>query len=434
MPPAPSEPPSEPATAGVRRDARFVDAATALRAIPDGARVYLSPFCGTPLQLLAALDEQRERWSSLELVGGFLLEEIAPLRHPGDPFRFTSWQMSGPWRPAVEAGVLDVIPARYSQSGALFSRGGHYAVDVALVQVSPPGPDGRLSLGTSVGSALDVVLSAPLVIAQVNREMPYTYGAGELPPEAFDMLVELDGPLPELARPTPGARDHAIAEHVVALVPDGSTLQIGLGAIPEAVVAGLHARAELGVHSGQINDSIVDLAEQGVLTNSRKAFDEGVSVTAEVIGTRRLFDWVDRNPLVRLAPASYTHGLSVLSRCSLLRAVNSAVQVALDGSINAESVGGRLISGAGGQPDFAEAALWAEDAISFVAMPSTAAGGRVSRIVSSLDEGAVVAVARHTSDRVVTEYGVADLRGLPLSLRADALRAIADPRFRDELA
>ena len=143
-------------------------------------------------------------------------------------------------------------------------------------------------------------------------------------------------------------------------------------------------------------------------------------MTAEVIGTRRLFDWVDRNPLVRLAPASYTHGLAVLSRCSLLRAVNSAVQVALDGSINAESVGGRLISGAGGQPDFAEAALWAEDAISFVAMPSTAAGGRVSRIVSSLDEGAVVAVARHTSDRVVTEYGVADLRGLPLSLRADA--------------
>ena len=320
MPPAPSEPPSEPAPAGVRRDARFVDAATALRAIPDGARVYLSPFCGTPLQLLAALDEQRERWSSLELVGGFLLEEIAPLRHPGDPFRFTTWQMSGPWRPAVEAGVLDVIPARYSQSGALFSRGGHYAVDVALVQVSPPGPDGRLSLGTSVGSALDVVLSAPLVIAQVNREMPYTYGAGELPPEAFDMLVELDGPLPELARPTPGARDHAIAEHVVALVPDGSTLQIGLGAIPEAVVAGLHARADLGVHSGQINDSIVDLAEQGVLTNSRKAFDEGVSVTAEVIGTRRLFDWVDRNPLVRLAPASYTHGLA--SAVALLAAAS----------------------------------------------------------------------------------------------------------------
>ncbi len=434
MPPAPSEPPSEAAPASVRRDARFVDAATAMRAIPDGARVYLPPFCGTPLQLLAALDEHRGLWSSLELVGGFLLQEIAPLRHAGDPFRVTTWQMSAPYRPAVEAGVLDVIPLRYSQPGAVFGSGGPYAVDVALVQVSPPGPDGRVSLGTSVGSLVDVVRSAPLVIAQVNREMPYTFGAGELPPEAFDLLVELDGPLPELARPEPGDRDHAIAEHVVALVPDGATIQVGLGAIPEAVVGRLHARAELGVHSGQITDGIVDLAEQGVVTNSRKAFDEGVSVTAEIIGTRRLFDWVDRNPSVRLAPSTYTHGLGVLSRCSLLRAVNSAVQVALDGSVNVESVGGRLISGAGGQPDFAEAALWAEDAISFVAMPSTAAGGRVSRIVRSLDEGAVVAVPRHLTDRVVTEYGVAELLGRPLSLRAEALRAIADPRFRDELA
>ena len=434
MSPAPREPASEGAPPGVRRDGRFVDAATALRAIPDGARVYSPPFCGTPLQALAALDEHRALWSSLELVGGFLLEEIAPLRHPGDPFRFTTFQMSAPYRPAVEAGVLDVVPVRYSQCGAVFGGAGPYAADVALVQVSPPGPDGRHSLGTSVGTALDVVLSASLVIAQVNREMPYTFGAGELPPEAFDLLVELDGPLPELARPEPGEGDHAIAEHVVPFVPDGATLQIGLGGVPEAIVRRLHERADLGVHSGQISDGIADLARQGALTNSRKAFDEGVSVTAEVIGTRRLFDWVDRNPSVRLEPSSYTHGLGVLSRCSLLRAVNSALQVALDGSVNAESVGGRLISGAGGQPDFAEAALWARDAISFVALPSTAAGGRVSRIVRSLDEGAIVAVPRHTVDRVVTEYGVAELRGLPLSLRAEALSAIAHPDFRDELA
>ena len=405
----------------------------ALAAIPDQARLLIPALSGVPIGLLAALDEARGRWSALEIVAGALRDPLPPQAHVLAPFTFATWQFSRALGAAAEAGALRVIPARYSQTADLFQAQGPVPVDAVLVSCSPPGPDGRYSLGVSVGSVIDAVRSAPLVVGQVNTRMPYVFGAGELPAEAFDFLVKLESPLPELQRVPPGPVEEAVAENVVALVPDEATLQFGLGAVPEAVMARLGARRDLGVHSGMISDGLMDLAAGGALTNARKRYDRGVMIAAEAPGTRRFFDWLHRNPLVRLAPARYSHGSQVVASSHRLVTINSAVSVALDGSVNAETIKGRAISGPGGQPDYAEAAIAARDGIGIVALPATAAGGRVSRIVPRLAAEDGTTVPRVLADHIVTEYGVAALRGRSLEERAEALRTIAHPDFRASL-
>ncbi len=415
------------------RAARLSDAATALASIPDGARIGIPTLSGAPMGLLQALDDERGRWSSMEIVGGILLQPIPPLAHAGEPFRFTSWQFSGPYSEANAAGHVDVIPTRYSQTVGMFGPGGARAVDVVMVQVSPPGPEGRLSLGASGGTTIDMARGAKVLIGQVNAQVPYTFGASELPRDAFDWLVEMDSPIIESLRAEPGEVERRIADHVLDLLPPGATLQFGIGAVPEAIMARLPLGQDFGVHSGLISDGIMEVMESGAVTNARKTDDRDAVICAEAAGGRALFDWLDRNPRVRMAPGLYTHGLSVLSRAHALTALNSAVQVSLDGAINAESVGTRLLSGPGGQPDFAEAALWSVGGVGVIAMPSTAARGKVSRIVPRIDAGAVVTVARHSADRIVTEFGVAELRGRTLRERAERLRAIAHPDFQAAL-
>ena len=415
------------------REARKVSAREAFQAIPDGGRVLIPTLSGLPQGLLDAMDENRDLWSELELVGGIMMRQIAPLDHAGEPFRFTTWQFSAAYTPALEAAQLEVIPARYSQTVSMFAPEGPSPVDVVMVQVSPPGPEGRFSLGPSGGATIDMVRSAKLVIAQVNASVPYTFGASEFTRDAFDYLVEIETPISESARAEPGEVEERIAEHVLEVIAPGATLQFGIGAVPEAIMARLPAGQDFGVHSGLISDGMIDAVENGTVTNTRKTDDVDAVICAEVSGSRALFDWVDRNPRVRLAPGRYTHGLAVLSRCRALTAINSAVQVSLDGAVNAESIGARLLSGPGGQPDFAEAAQWSTGGVGIIAMPSTAARGKVSRIVESIDAGALVTVARHTTDRVATEYGMAELRGRTTSQRAAALSSIAHPDFRAAL-
>lgn len=418
------------------RNARAASPEHALRHIPDRARIVVPALSGTPTGLLAALDDLRDGWSELELACGNLLAQIAPLDHPGAPFRFSTYQTSGPLRAAEQAGQLEQIPATYAQIPTLFAPDGPLPADAVLLQISPPGPDGRHSLGTSVGGIIDVIRTAPLAIAQVNANIPYTFGAAELAADEFDWLVELDSDIPQLRRAEPGEIELQIAEHVVSLVPDGATLQFGLGGIPEAIMGLLGERRELGVHSGLISDGIIGLHNSGALTGvsagARKTTAPGLIITTEAAGGAEFYRWLHRNDAVRLAPASYTHSLLVLAQLDNFVAINSAVQVALDGSVNAESVGGRQISGPGGQPDFAAAAQL-NGGRSVIAMPSTAARGRVSRIVDRLDADAVVTTPRYLADVVVTEYGIAHLRGRTLTQRTDALRAIAAPKFRPEL-
>jgi acyl-CoA hydrolase len=315
----------------------------------------------------------------------------------------------------------------------LFNPGGPLEVDAVLVAVSPPGPGGRFSLGVSTGQVIDAVRSAPLVIAQVNREMPYVFGVAELRRDEIDLLVEIDGPLVEVRRAAPTPETGEIARHVLSLVPDEATLQFGLGAVPEALMSLLGERRDLGIHSGMISDGIIPVFEAGAVTNAKKAFDRGVMIAGEVMGTRAVFDWVHLNPALRMAPAAYTHGVPVVARCHRFVSIQSALQVALDGSINAESIDERQVGGPGGQPDYAEAAAAALDGIAIHALPSTAARGKLSRIVPRLGEGALVTTPRYLADRVVTEYGVAHLRGRSLTQRATSLAAIAHPSFRDAL-
>lgn len=415
------------------RAGRRGGAAEALREIPDRARIVVPPLSGTPLGLLAVLDELRGGWSELELACGSLLTHAAPLDHPGAPFRFSTYQTSRPLRAAEAAGALQHIPASYAQVPTLFRQDGPLPADAVLVQVSPAGPDGRHSLGASVGGIVDVIRTAPLVIAQINANAPYSFGASELEPQEFDWLVELDSEIPQLRRTAPGPVELQIAEHVVSLVPDGATLQFGLGGAPEAIMGMLGRRRDLGVHSGLISDGIVGLLQSGALSGSRKAVDPGRIVATEAAGSADFYRWLHRNDAVRLAPAGYSHSLLVLARQSRFVAINSAVQAALDGSVNAESVDGRQISGPGGQPDFAAAAQL-NGGLSLIAMPAAAARGRVSRIVSQLDPGAVVTTPRYLADIVVTEHGIARLRGRTLEQRAAALRRIAAPEMRAALS
>ncbi|MCC7363099.1 MAG: acetyl-CoA hydrolase/transferase family protein [Dehalococcoidia bacterium] len=434
MMPAPTDFTPYLAASRGERPGKAVAPARAFDGIADGARVLVGSACGMPTLLLEELARQRGNWTRLELVTGQLHAVPAPARYPGEPFTFTSLQPSDALPARSSGGRARVVPARYSDARHLFLPGAPLAADAVLVQVSPPGPEGRFSLGLSVGGVVDAVRSAPLVIAQVNPRMPYTFGAGELRRDEIDVLVEMEGELVELRREPPNAEARAIAAHVLAQVPDGATLQFGIGAIPEALMSLLGERRDLGVHSGMISDGIADLVDSGAITNARKTFDGGVVITAEVLGTRRLFDWAHRNPALRMAPAAYSHGVAVVSRCARFVSIQSALQVALDGSINAESIGDRQVGGPGGQPDFVEAAAAAPGGIAIHALPATAAKGRVSRIVPRLDAGAIVTTPRYLADRVVTEFGVAHLRGRTLEERADALCAIAHPAFREDLA
>ncbi len=414
------------------RLARRGDPEAALADIPDGARVVIPALSGTPLGLLAELDRLRNRWTRIELVSGLLLEPIAPLDHPGDPFSFVTYQTSGAYRPAEEVGALEHVAVFYTQVPTLFEPRGVLPADVVLVQVSPPNEQGVYSLGSSVGGILNAIRSAPLVIGQVNPLVPHTYGASELQAEEFDWLVDLEGRIPEVHRSQPGPVERAIAEHVVSLIPDGATLQFGIGALPEAIMGLLGSRSDLGIHSGLLSDGMIELVESGAVTGAQKGTMPGLIVVSEAIGTSHLYRWLDGDRRVRFAPSSYTHSQIVLAKEPRFVAINSAVEVSLDGAVNAETIAGRRISGPGGQPDFAASAVIHGEA-NVIAMPSTAARGRVSRIVDRLPPDAAVTTPPYFADIVVTEFGIARLRGRTLGQRADALRAIAHPDFRQGL-
>lgn len=405
----------------------------ALRQIPDGARVVVPPMSATPVGLLHALDEIRDGWTEIEIATGNLFTHVAPMDHPNQPFRFSTYQTSGPLRDVESAGALEHIPATYAQVPTLFRPEGPMPADAILIQASAPGPEGMYSLGTSVGGIVDVVRTAPLVIAQVNPSLPYTFGAAELRPEEIDWLVPLESDVLELRRADPGPLEREIAASVAALVTDGATLQFGIGGVPEAIMGMLGDRRDLGVHSGLISDGVMGMVESGALTGSRKSTAPELIITTEAAGSAEFFHWIDRNPAICMAPAGYTHSLEVLARQHNFVGINSAVQVALDGTINAESLGARQISGPGGQPDFASGAML-NGGVSVVAMPSTAARGKVSRIVRRLDPDAVVTTPRTLADRIITEFGQAELAGRTLGARAAALRDIAHPDFRDQLA
>ena len=334
-------------------------------------------------------------------------------------------------RKAVQEGRADYTPFFFHQSTRFFSDG-TFPIDVAMVSVTPPDKHGYVSLGVSVGGTKPACLNAKMVIAQVNDQMPRTMGESFLHVSQLTCCVEASTPLPELGGGTIGEVEEAIGRNVASLVEDGSTLQLGIGTIPDAVLKFLGDKKDLGIHSEMFSDGVVELAEAGVITNAKKTLHPGKFEVAFLMGTRRLYDFVDHNPDVELRPVDYVNNPFVIAQNENMVSINSCVQVDLMGQVASESIGPKQISGVGGQVDFVRGASASKGGVSIMAMPSTVKG-KISKIVPLLDEGAAVTTSRNDVDYIVTEYGVAALKGQTLRQRARNLIEIAHPDFRDEL-
>ncbi len=330
----------------------------------------------------------------------------------------------------ADRGRLRVLPAHVSSVPSLIDQG-LIGADVVLIQVSPPGPDGRHSLGVIADYVQAAMRRARAVIAEVNQQVPYTGGDTLVDPDRLTAVVHTDRPLLQIPTPEPDAVTRQVAAHVASLVPDGATLQIGIGSLPSAVLQALAGHRHLGIHSGAIGDDLVDLVEAGVVTNERKAVDAGVSVSGALFGTDRLYSFAHRNPAIALRSLSHTHAPAVVAQQPGFRAINGALDVDLTGQVNAESAGGRHVGAVGGQVDFVRAAMSAPGGRAIIALPSLTSSG-VSRIATRLADG-VVTTPRCDADVVVTEHGVAELRGQPLHERARRMIAIADPSVREQL-
>jgi len=347
-------------------------------------------------------------------------------------FRHTAFFIGANVRSAVHEGRADFMPVFLSEIPQLI-RGRRVRIDVVLVQVSPPDDHGYVSLGVSVDIVRAAVDSADLVIAEVNPRMPRTLGDSFVPVERIEKLVPVDRPLPELEVEELDDVCREIGRNVVSLIPDGATLQTGIGRIPHAVIEALGTRNDLGVHTEMLSDSIVDLVEKGVVTGRKKTLLPGKIVTSFVMGTERLYNWVHDNPAVELRPSEFTNDPFVIARHDDMIAINSAIAVDLTGQVAADTLMGRFFSGIGGQVDFIRGAARSAGGKPIICLPSTAKDGDASRIVAALEEGAGVVTSRGDVHYVVTEYGVADLWGKNIRERATALIEIAHPDFRGEL-
>jgi len=412
---------------------RIVTAAEAVSAIGSGQQVFVHGGAATPSALVEALAERAAELRDVELIH-FHTEGPAPHLAPemAGHLRHRALFIGANAREAVNAGRADYVPIFLSDVPELFSRG-VVELDAVLINVSPPDPHGYCSLGTSIDAALAATRSAKTVIAQLNRSMPRTLGDSFIGVDEIDLAVEVDQPPYEHPTPAIGDTERRIGEYVAELIPDGATLQMGIGSIPAAVALALRDKRDLGVHTEMFTDVVLDLVEAGALTGAAKEINRGKIVSAFMMGTRRLYDFVHDNPMVEMRPVDYTNDTSVIRRFRRMVAVNSALAVDLTGQVSADSIGTRFYSGVGGQMDFMRGAALAPDGRAIIALPSMAAGGTISRITPTLPLGAGVVTSRAHVRTVVTEYGVAELFGRSIRERVAGLVAIAHPDERDEL-
>ncbi|HWH37866.1 MAG TPA: acetyl-CoA hydrolase/transferase C-terminal domain-containing protein [Candidatus Limnocylindrales bacterium] len=412
---------------------RLVSAAEAVAGIRSGEQVYVHAAAAAPSVLLDALVARAPELRDVRMLH-LHIEGPGPHLAPEMAGHFFHRALFiGPnARRAVNEGRAEYIPAFLSDIPTLFRRG-ILPLDAVLINVSPPDRHGYCSMGTSVVALPSAIRVARTVIAQVNRAMPRTLGDSFVHVDDIDLGVEVDVPPYGHAYGEIGDVERRIGQHVADLVPDGATLQMGIGAIPTAVAEGLRDKRDLGVHTEMMTDVVLDLVESGVVTGRAKEINVGKIVATFMLGSQRLYDWVDDNPMVEMRPVEYTNDTAVIRRFSRMVAVNSAIEVDLTGQVCADSMGARMYSGVGGQMDFIRGAALADEGRAIIALPSTAAGDTVSRIVPFLREGAGVVTTRAHVETIVTEWGVAEMQGRSIPERARALIAIADPRFRDQL-
>ena len=406
-------------------DAAGLDLSRFLR---DGDRIVWGQACGEPTTLVEALIAQAE---GIGRLSAFAATSFSGLLDPaaGAALSLTSMGAIGALRTLAAAHLLGVIPIHVSQVAPMIEEG-IIGCDVAFVQVSPADSEGNHSFGLITDFVQAAVDKARVVIAEVNDCVPYTYGPA-LPAARIDCAVRVARPPVEVKAAAIGDTDLAIASIVAGFIVDGAILQVGVGAMPDAILRLLFDRRDLGVHSGMIGEGLVDLVEAGVLTNATKPIDAGISITGALIGTRRLYDFAHRNPAIGMRASAYTHGQTILSQLPKLVTINSALEVDLTGQVNAEQTGSAYMGGTGGQVDFVRAGARSPGGHAIIALPATAKGGKLSRIIPLLS--GPVTTARSEVDVIVTEFGAAELKGRTLGERAKRLVAIAHPDFREAL-
>lgn len=385
---------------------------------------------GEPLGLTRRLVQQRHELPPVELFIGMTTSSTLLPEH-ADRFRFRVLNGAGSTRKLTVANVADIVPCYVSAVPALV-RSGAIRVDVLLLRVKPHPKPGYFTVGVMADFVPAFVAAARCVIAEVDQRLPVTAQDALVAASDIDVLTECDAGEVLMPDPEPDEIDKRVAAHVAALIPDGATIQMGVGGLPVAVCRALENHRQIGVHSGVISDVIVDLVEKGVVTNARKGIDAGRIVTGGLFGSRRLMDFADGNEALEIRSSDYTHNQQVLARVHKLYAINSGIEVDLTGNVNSEIAAGRYLGAIGGQLDFVRGATASPGGRSIIALPSTTPDGKHSRIVASL-AGRPVTTPRADADIVVTEYGVADLRGRSLRERTERLRAIAHPGFRDSL-
>jgi acyl-CoA hydrolase len=412
---------------------RTVKAEEAVSVIKSGDRVFIHSIAAAPRLLIEAMTARAGELSVVEVVS-LHTEGAAPYAAPelARSFRVNSLFVASNVRQAVQEGRADYLPVFLSEVPQLFRRG-VLPLDVALVQVSPPDRHGFCSLGVSVDVSRAAVQTARTVIAQVNPLMPRSHGDGLIHVDAVDFLVDGPDPIPELAHHEMTEAERAVGRHCAELVDDGATLQIGIGALADATLAALSDHQRLGIHTEMLSDGVVDLVEKGVVTGEAKRIHPGKVVAGFALGTRKLYDFLDDNPLVAMLDIAYVNDTAVIRRNPKVTAINSAIEVDLTGQVCADTIGDLQYSGVGGQMDFIRGAALSEGGKPVIALPSVTATGE-SRLVPALKPGAGVVTTRAHVHFVVTEHGIADLWGKNLRQRAAALVGIAHPDHREALA
>ncbi len=405
----------------------------AVDAIKDNYKLVYGHATGTPQVFNKALASQKDRFTNVS---------IYHLLTTGTPWHINP-EMKGHLQPissficktslkGSDAGLVDYLPCYFRQVPLLFKEG-LYAVDVAAVQLAPPNKEGFCSFGVACDYTKPAADCARIVIGEINDQMPFVGGDNLIHVTHLDYIIETSYPLVETPSPEGSDIEFAIAKHCASLINDGDTLQLGIGALPNAVLASLKDKKDLGIHTELFAEGIIDLVKEGVITGKRKTIHPNKIIASFIMGTKRVFDFVHNNPILEMHPIDYVNDPNVIAQNDNMISINSCIEVDLMGQVNSESIGTRQYSGTGGQVDYVQGARLSKGGRSIIAAPSTAAGGTISRIVPFLAKGATVTTSRNDVDYIITEYGIAHLRGKTLRERAQLLIEVAHPKFREEL-
>lgn len=404
----------------------------AVKLIKNGDTVVLGHAMAEPQELVESLSRNYQNYKDVEIVQMVpFTGELAKEKYEGH-FIYNSLFAGGSTRKAVQNGFAEFTPVFFHEVPKLF-REKLIDVNVALIMVTPPDEHGYCSFGVSIDYTRPAAQEADIVIAQVNKYMPRTLGNSMIHINEIDAIVEAHHKLPELQPPTIGDIEKKIGEYCASLIKDEAVLQLGIGAIPDAVLTFLGDKKNLALHTEMFSDGVIDLIENGVINNSKKSYMPNLSVSTFLMGTQRLYDFVDNNPSIYMASVDFVNNPAVIAKNRRITSLNSAIQVDITGQVVAGTMGHKIFSGVGGQLDFVRGAAMASEGVSIIAFPSTAAKGKISKIVPDITPGSMVTTTNHDVDYIVTEFGIAKMRGKTLKKRAEALISIAHPEFREEL-